>query len=207
MAYRAISKAVALANAHTAYLAWLAKNPGERSAAYQAITNKKTGKDKISRTAGFIIPFGVNVASRVYLPREVLATSQSTATNSALAGAVASALNTTGATQRAFPGTASPYGTGGSASYELSVKKDFKFARVSVKQITTVATQKSNSRITNNLYQKNVTSTVTAPFGQIVGGETEAAAVEAITASESIATILASQTQKASIRFIAEGSK
>ncbi len=192
MAYREISKGVSLAADHAKYLTWLQEDTGARQASYAAIA-KKT-KDKVIRVPGFIIPFAANIASKVYLAREILSSNQSTASNAVLAGALATAL-----LNRIYP--AVPGFTGG--GYELTSAKKFKFASISVKQTTAVATAKSTSRITGRLYQKNTTSSVTGHFGQILAGETEATALAAIIGATALAAIIAASGN--SYRYVPEG--
>ncbi len=194
MAYKNIAKGVSLAADHAKYLTWLQLDTGGRQAAYQAVA-KKT-KDKVIHTPGFIIPFAAAVASKVYLPRQVLAASEGSASNAGLAGAVEAAV-----ASRVF--TTAPFTEGG---VELSTAKKFKFAKISVTQITAIAAAKSNSRITGRLYQKNTTSSVTANFGQVVAGEAYATATAAILASSGLAGLIAATTvNKTRYRFVPEG--
>ncbi|MEH2031253.1 MAG: hypothetical protein V7K67_16585 [Nostoc sp.] len=192
MAYREISKGVSLAADHAKYLAWLQQDTGARQTAYKAIA--KAHKDKVIHVPGFIIPFAANIASKVYLPREILKADQGSASNAVLATAVATAL-----LNRIYP--AVPGFTGG--GYELTSAKKFKFAKISVKQTTAVATSKSASRITGREYQKNTTSSVTGHFGQILAGETEATALAAIIASTELAGIITAPGN--SYRYVPEG--
>lgn len=211
MAYRQIAKGVQLKIDHDNYITWLNKSTGDRQAAYAAITPK--AKVIATRTPGFIIPFGVSVSSKVYLPREVLSQEQASGGNSTIASALVGALKAAGtsvaSTDRIF--YTFPYGTTGSpavdAGFQLAVKKDFKFASVSLKIVTAKAEKLTPSRITQRQYKRNVSGTVTAHFGQVpASGDTYATAVSEITAALKATSVVSTNTNGYSIRFKPEGS-
>lgn len=195
MGYRAISKAVSLAAAHANYLVWLQQSTGDRQASYAKIAKKN--KDRHVTIAGWIIPFSLSISAKYALLHYVMAEDQSKASNTALATALYTAL-----TGRIDPPIANTTGW----NFNSTLSKRFKFAKLSLTQVTSVATNKSNSRITGNLYQKNVTSTVSGEFGQISTGEAYETAVTAILADSGLVTLFASTTNKTRYRFTKEGS-
>lgn len=187
MKYSQISKGISLAADHAKYITWLTTDTAARQSSYKLIA--KSTRDKHVNIAGWLIPFGINVAAKYALVHYVISENQTGASNPALATAVYNAL-----VGRSEPSIIDPTGW----TFDTKSGKKFKFAKLSVTQVTNKATTKSTSRITGRQYYKNVTSSVTAEFGQIITGESYQAATEAIVNNFTLPNLR--------IRFKQEGS-
>ncbi|MEH2031254.1 MAG: hypothetical protein V7K67_16590 [Nostoc sp.] len=195
MPYRNIAKGLNLAADHANYLAWLEQDTAQRQAAYAALNSPK--RSTSIREMGYIMPFGASTASPVYIPHKIMSADQSKASNSSLASAVVGALSNRITTAAAFHALTTPVNIG-------TVKK-FQFARFQVRQVVTVATGLSASRITKRLYKRNHINSVTASFGQRPTGETYGAATALILIGTLLLPILESTTERCTYSFTPQG--
>ncbi|MBN3943006.1 hypothetical protein [Nostoc sp. NMS9] len=198
MAYRDISRGVSLAKDHANYITWLEKDTNARQTAYAAITTP-ANRVKTERVGGYIIPFSQNGSGLVYLPAKLISATQN-GRGSALATTIKGLVDdyTFSSTEVAALTTPDV----------LENVKKFKFAKLTVIQRVTTATEKEASRITGRKYYRHENDSVTANFGKKLAADTFDSVVAAIKAESAFnALFTGSANALASrYRFVPEGA-
>jgi hypothetical protein len=170
MAYKDISRGVRLAADHAKYIVWLQKDTEARQAAYAAITTP-ANKVKTARVRGYIIPFDASGASLVYVPARLIGATQ-TGRGSVLATTLKGIVDDFTFSTTEVAALTDPN--------VLESSKRFKFAKLTVIQRVTTATNKESSRITGRKYFRHENDSVTASFGKKLAADTYDSVAQAI---------------------------
>lgn len=172
-----VRRAEDLTAAKTALEAWERKTQAEKKALYQTqITNTGNKRSDRGRVLGYIMPFGIDVAKKVYLKVWLLASTSADPNNELTPSEESAASMITDLTAIIHTGTTKyattiePTGVG---NYILDYRKQMrKLASVSVTQ-KEGASKTLTSRITQMEYSYRKSNSVSCTFGQIVGTDTE----------------------------------
>jgi hypothetical protein len=188
MSFRDLNKYPGMKAKYDKYKAWQDKDPGQRSAAYEAVA-KAADRTKPEKRAGLVSPFNTVGNTLVYVNARILSATQSGA-GAALAAIVRGLVDEF--TFETVPANGIAVNT-----------KRFKPAKLG---LTTVvpATTKTASRITGALYYKPDVDTVSSPFGQKTGGQDYDAVVALIKAKAAYTTHMAGNAGKNRSTFTPE---
>lgn len=168
--------------------------PTQRQQAYAAITDEAK-RSKPERVDGFVSPFGTLGTTKIYLPTNILSSSQ-TGQGAGTASTLRTLLANYTITATEFAAlTGDPI---------LVQAKKFKFAKLALTAIIPGTTVKY-SRITGAGYKKPDVDTVSSPFGQNTGGQDYEAAVAAIQGESAFTTFVAGNNGKNRYNFTPEG--
>jgi hypothetical protein len=191
MGFSALRRYESQKAAYDAYKLWQAKTPAQKQADFAAITDE-TKRSKPERQNGYLSPFNQIGLALKYVELRVLMSAQS-----GQGSDVANSLKT--ALDNFYIDGTETVPIGGAILYPR-----FKAARLAYTAKTTFS--KKNSRITGRAYLKPDVDTVSAPFGQSVGGQTYEAALLLIKTAADTWAEAATAPAKRSYKFFPEGA-
>ncbi len=164
-----IKKADELKAAKDAYDAWLKLPLEQKQQKYeQQKSQTQNPRSNVDQQVGYIIPFGVDQAKKIYVRTKILAGGSTPAEGEEPATDLISKVTAAVITAK-YALTATPT-SAGVITVELNKPK---FAKVKLQQIDRTARKTITSRITGRPYTYRKTDSVSCSFGQEEGGSTD----------------------------------